>query len=234
MVLRKNDVAELIDISAVHAYDGVREIDGLVAAAEAHAFGAVHVLPSWVSYVRNRAGDAPTFRIGAPIGFPAGGTLKEVKIFETRTLAAAGADEFDMMINVGKLLSGDYAYVEDEIRSVVGSTDLPAKVIIEVSYLGADLIKRVCELCIKAGAAYVKTGTGWTGASTSMETVSLITSFVKGAIKVKVAGGVRKLDNLIELYKLGVDRFGINAVASEAILTEIESLPDQSVTVSRE
>jgi len=138
-------------------------------------------------------------------------------------LIADGVGEIDMMINVGRLKSGHCDYVRDEIRALVdlkGSMTL--KVILETFYLTTDEIKKACELCIKAGADYVKTGSGWTKVSATYDTISLIARFVNGAIKVKASGGIRDLDTLDKMFQMGVSRFGINMEASKRILSEVE------------
>ena len=114
---------------------------------------------------------------------------------------------------------------------IAGAEDVLAKVIIEVYHLSEDEIKKACELCIKAGAEFVKTGTGWTPTGATLEVISLITSFVGDAIKVKASGGVRGLDTFIEMYKMGVARFGINVNASMEIIRECAALPNGVVTV---
>ncbi len=118
---------------------------------------------------------------------------------EAKLLIQDGVQEMDMMLNVGKLRSGEYAYCEDDIRAVVRAAgEVPVKVILEVHYLTAEQLKRACEACIKAGAAFVKTATGWAPSGATLEVVQLITSFVGKSIKVKAAGNIRSLDTLVD------------------------------------
>ena len=131
-----------------------------------------------------------------------------------------------MMINVGKLKSGEYDFVAGDITAVVHAAgSVPVKVILEVHYLTDDEIKKACELCIAAGAAFIKTGTGWTAGGATVERVRLITDFVGTDIEVKASGGGRGFAMLREMYELGVTRFGINVQSSAAILDEVTHFP---------
>ena len=179
MTLTARDVAQLIDISAVQAPHGAAEIRGLVENAKEYHFIAVHVLPCWVTFLKDLLADSPDILIGAPVGFPGGAHRTEIKVAEAKLLVQDGVQEMDMMLNVGKLRSGELAYCEEDIRAVVcAAGEVPVKVILEVHYLDRDQLKRACEVCIKAGAAFVKTATGWAPSGATLEVVQFITSFV--------------------------------------------------------
>jgi deoxyribose-phosphate aldolase len=220
------DAAQLIDISAVQAFHGKEEIDDLVSVAKEYSFKAVHVLPSWVTYLKGLLVDSDKILIGAPVGFPSGGNKTEIKVIEAQHLVDDGAQELDMMMNVGKLRSGQYEVVLDDVKRVIDTIHpLPVKVILETHYLTHDEIKKGCEICIEAGADFVKTSTGWAETGATLDVVKLITSFVGDSIQVKAAGGVRGVDAFIEMYKMGVTRFGINAQASMELIDEINGRP---------
>jgi deoxyribose-phosphate aldolase len=232
MKLTARDVAKLIDISAVQAPHGAAEIRNLVGNAKEFHFMAVHVLPCWVTFLKELLADSPEILIGAPVGFPSGAHRTEIKIAEARLLLQDGVQEMDMMLNVGKLRSGEYVYCEEEIRAVVQAAgQMPVKVILEVHYLNRDQLKKACELCINAGAAYVKTATGWAASGATLEVVQFITSFVGTAIKVKAAGSIRNLDTLVKMYRMGVSRFGINLNSSMEIVRSVAALPGGAVEV---
>jgi len=232
MKLTARDIARLIDISAVQAPHGAAEIRELVRIAKEHHFIAVHVLPCWVPFLKGLLGDASGILIGAPVGFPSGAHRTEIKIAEAKLLIEDGVQEMDMMMNVGKLRSGELAYCEEEIRSVVQAAgSVPVKVIIEVHYLSRDQIKKACEACIKGGAAYIKTATGWAASGATLDVVQFITSFVGSAIKVKAAGSIRSLDTLVTMYRMGVSRFGINLTSSMEIVRAVAALPGGVVEV---
>ena len=226
MHLTSRDLARLIDISAVRAQHGEAEIRELVQRAKEHRFIAVHVLPCWVPLLSELLAGENDIYVGAPVGFPGGAHATETKGFEATRLVADGVQEMDMMLNVGMLRSGRLDYVERDIRTVVEAAGkVPVKVILEVHYLTPDQIKRACECAIKAGAAFVKTATGWAPGGATLEAVELITSFVGKAIKVKAAGGVRDLGTVRKMLKMGVSRFGINLDASIEILRECDAAP---------
>jgi deoxyribose-phosphate aldolase len=230
MRLTPADIAGMIDISAVRAPHGEEEIRHLVNLAKVHRFVAVHVLPCWVSFLAELLEGEEGIMIGAPVGFPGGAHRTETKAFEARALVADGVDEMDMMINLGKLRSGRDAEVVEDVRAVVEAAgSIPVKVILEIPYLTPGEIERGCQAAISGGAAFVKTSTGWVPGGSSLEAVRAITAFVGDRIEVKAAGGIRDLDTLLEMYRMGVARFGINLEASITILEECAAKPGGSV-----
>ena len=232
MKLTARDVAKLIDISAVQAPHGAAEIRALVDNAREFHFMAVHVLPCWVTFLKELLSRSPDILIGAPVGFPSGAHRTEIKVAEARLLVQDGVQEMDMMLNVGKLRSGEYRYCEEEIRAVVQTAaDVPVKVILEVHYLNRDQLKKACEMCINAGAAFVKTATGWAASGATLDVVQFITSFVGTAIKVKAAGSIRNLETLVKMYRMGVSRFGINLNSSMEIVRSVAGLPGGVIEV---
>jgi len=232
VTLTARDVAQLIDISAVQAPHGAAEIRGLVDSAKEHHFIAVHALPCWVTFLKDLLAGSPDILIGAPVGFPSGAHRTEIKVAEAKLLIQDGVREMDMMLNVGKLLSGDYGYCEEDIRAVVRAVgNVPVKVILEVHYLDREQLKRACEACITAGAAFVKTATGWAPSGATLETVEFITSFVGTSIKVKAAGNIRDIGTLVAMYRMGVSRFGINLNSSVEIVKSVAAMPGGAVEV---
>lgn len=226
MTLTARDVAQLIDISAVQAPHGAAEIRGLVDSAKEHHFIAVHVLPCWVGFLKDLLTGSPDILIGAPVGFPGGAHRTEIKVAEAKLLIQDGVQEMDMMLNVGKLRSGEYGYCEEDIRAVVRAAgEVPVKVILEVHYLNSEQLKRACEACITAGAAFVKTATGWAPSGATLEVVKQITSFVGKSIKVKAAGNIRSIETLVTMFRMGVSRFGINLNSSVEIVKSVAALP---------
>ncbi len=228
-ILSYQQIAKMIDISAVQAPHGEEEIQELVTCAREFGFGAVHVLPAWVPFARALLPKAHSVSLGSPVGFPSGGNHAAIKRAEALQIVADGADELDMMINVGKLRSGRDDYVFEELRSVIEAVTVPVKVILETHYLTNDEIKRACELCVSARAEYVKTSTGWADTGATLENVAFIAACVGGKIGIKAAGGIRDLDTLLRMYRLGVRRFGINLTASVEIVRECQALPGGSV-----
>ncbi|HYD39505.1 MAG TPA: deoxyribose-phosphate aldolase [Anaeromyxobacter sp.] len=233
MLLTPQKLARIVDISAVRAQHGQREITEMVERAKQHRFIAVHVLPAWVPFLKAQLEGEQDILVGAPVGFPSGGHTTAIKVAEAKGLVADGVQELDMVINVGKLKSGADAYVRDEIKAVVEAAgDRPVKVILEVHHLTPDEIRRACELAIAGGAAFVKTSTGWAPSGATLGTVRLITSFVGSAIQVKAAGSIRDLETVVAMMRMGVTRFGINLDSSIEILRDCGARPGGGVELS--
>ena len=224
--LKSEEIARLIDVSTVRTSHGEADIRQLVTYAKEYKFISVHALPCWVSLLSDLLASDADIYVGAPVGFPSGAHKTMTKLTEAEQLLADGVQEMDLMMNVGMLRSGRLNYVEDEIKAVVQiAGDVEVKVILEVHCLSDDEIKKACELCIKAGAAFVKTSTGWMPTGATLDTVSLISNFVGNAIKIKAAGGIRDLDILAKMIALGVARFGINVQASMDLISACAQQP---------
>ena len=171
-------------------------------------------------------------KVGCVIGFPHGNSTTEVKIFEAEQACRNGAVEIDMVINIGKTLSGDWTYVEDEIKAVTDichKNSAIIKVIFETDFVTKTEDKiRLCEICTRAGADFVKTSTGYgfvkqpngdyNYKGATLADVELMRKYSGPSVQVKCAGGVRTLDDLLKMKEAGVTRSG--ATATEAILTE--------------
>ena len=148
------------------------------------------------------------------IGFPHGSTTTAVKAFETADAVKNGAVEIDMVINVSALLSGDFDYVEQDIKAVVDvahAAGASVKVIFETAFLNDEQIVKACELTEHAGADYVKTSTGFASEGATLHNVQLMKATVGDRLKVKSSGGVRTLDQLIDFMDAGVTRSGCSA-----------------------
>lgn len=159
------------------------------------------------------------------IGFPLGANTPETKAFETKDSIAKGAQEVDMVINVGALLAGDDDTVYKDIKAVVEAAEgTLVKVIIETCYLSDEQKKTACELSMKAGADFVKTSTGFgTGGATAHD-VKLMRSVVGDKMKVKASGGMRDYAGAIEMVEASADRLGVSA--SIAILEGLTATSD--------
>ena len=204
-------LAQMIDISAVQAFHTEDDIRNLAASALERRFIAAHALPHFVPLLRSLIPASGSTFVGAPIGFPSGGHTTMIKLAEARSLVQTGADELDMMINLGRLKSGDLGYVRDEIKAVVEIiAPIPLKVILEVSRLTDDEIRRGSESIAGGGAAFVKTGTGWTGEATTLTHIRIINSIVHGKCRIKASGGIRTLQTVKAMIAAGAARFGIN------------------------
>lgn len=214
------EIARLIDISAVRADSTYQDVQDIIAGALKHQFICVFPLPGLLPVVFEKLKGHPEIGIGGVVGFPSGGETTSSKLAQAQELKDAGCNEIDMVLNIGKLKSGMLADVEDEIRQIKAVVSpLPLKVIMEVVLLTDDEIRTASSIILKAGADYIKTGTGWAG-TTTLDHIRLIKETVGDAIKLKVAGGVRTLDTLQEMYRMGVTRFGIGYKAALNIMEE--------------
>ncbi|MGW4944282.1 deoxyribose-phosphate aldolase [Actinoplanes sp. NPDC004185] len=158
--------------------------------------------------------------VGTVVGFPHGSTTTAVKVAETRALVAAGADEIDMVLAIGRLRGGETSYVHDDIAAVVAAAQgRCVKVILENAYLSDEQKVTGCRLTEQAGAQFVKTSTGFAPGGATLSDIRLMRATVSPAVAVKAAGGVRTLDTLLELAAAGATRFG--ATATEAILDDL-------------
>ncbi len=156
--------ARLVDLSAVQATSTEADVQRLRRAGcqIQHYFRPrTALLDALSQYVAAAAGYGEVM-IGGPVGFPGGGHTTDTKVQEVRQLIADGAREVDMVVNIGKVLSGDYDYVREDLRRVVeAAAPVPAKVILETHYLNEEQIRRVCEIAVEVGMKWVKTSTGW-------------------------------------------------------------------------
>ena len=209
-MLTVSQLARMIDLSAVRTDSDENQVRSLARVAARYQCICVYTLPSHTPLIHSLLADEPAIHIGGVVGFPSGGTTARTKKNEARELIDMGCHELDMVINVGQLCSGHDRRVLDDIRGVIDvAGTVPVKVILECHYLSPDQIRTACELCVRAGAAFVKTGTGWAPTGATLENIALISSCVGDAIGIKAAGGIRSLDTLIEMYRLGARRFGV-------------------------
>lgn len=218
--LKSRELARMIDISAVRAESTLAEVNQIVEAAREHHFICVFTMPSMLPYVFDGLKGTEDVGIGGIVGFPSGGDTTESKLWQARDLKERGCNEIDMVMNVGKLKSGLYDDVVEEIRSIKAAVSpLPLKVIIEVALLTDEEVAKAAALVLEGGADFVKTGTGWAGA-TDMHHVEIIRRTVGDRIRLKVAGGVRSLATLEAMYDAGVSRFGIGYKSALQIMQE--------------
>ena len=158
--------------------------------------------------------------VGTVVGFPHGSTTTALKVAETRALVAAGADEIDMVLAIGRLRGGETDHVHDDIAAVVAAAQgRCVKVILENAYLTDAEKVTGCRLAERAGAHFVKTSTGFAPGGATPADIRLMRAAVSPRVEVKAAGGVRTLDTLLELAAAGATRFG--ATATETILDDL-------------
>lgn len=205
-------LASLIDHTLLKPDATREEIEQLCREAAQFCFASVCVNPNWVSLCRERLRGSGV-KVCTVIGFPLGAHLPDIKGYEARRAVEQGAEEVDMVLNIGALKSRDYALVEQDILGVVQAVgkDTVVKVILETSLLTRDEKVMGCTLAKAAGADYVKTSTGFAGGGATVEDVQLMRETVGPDMGVKASGGVRTRDDAEKMVAAGATRLGASA-----------------------
>ncbi len=214
-------VAGVIDHTVLKPDASPRQVEQLCHEAAHYDFAAVCVSPWHVAQAVSLLRTTPV-KIACVVGFPHGATLTSVKRFEALQTLRLGADELDMVQNIGALKAGDHARVETDIRAVVEvahANGALLKVILENALLTRDEKVLACELALAAGADFVKTSTGFAAGGATAADVRLMRSIVGHRAGVKAAGGIRTAADVAALLAAGADRIG--ASASVAIMKEL-------------
>ena len=203
--------AELIDHTLLKPIAAQADIQQLCDEAKQHHFCRVCVNPFWVSFAKKQLQNSGV-KVCTVIGFPLGANTSEVKAFETKNAVENGADEIDMVINIGALKGQDYDTVLNDIRAVrqecLGRT---LKVIIETSQLTDEEKVKACELAAKGCADFVKTSTGFTGGGATAEDVALMRKSIPVHMQVKASGGVRTREDFDKMVAAGASRIGASS-----------------------
>ena len=195
------------------------DVDAQLDEAAAHRVFSVCVRPGDVAHADERL-HGTGVGVGTVIGFPHGTTSTGAKVAESLQALADGAFELDMVQNIGAARSGDWERVEQDVRAVVDAAgDTVVKVILETAFLTDDEIVAASRAAKAAGAAFVKTSTGFAGGGATAEHIALMRRTVGADTGVKASGGVRGLDTLLEMVEAGADRIGTSA--SARILDEV-------------
>ena len=226
-----HEIAKMIDHSLLHPTMTDQElVDGCKVALK-HDVASVCIKPYAVPMAKDLLAGSDV-RVGTVIGFPHGNSRVAVKLYEAEQALADGAVELDVVVNLGKVLSRDWAYVSDEIRALNATTvrhGALLKVIFENDTLADDALKiKLCQICSEHAVAFVKTSTGYgfvkrengmySYAGATDHDLALMRANSAPSVQVKAAGGVRTLDDVLRVKALGVTRVG--ATATEAILAE--------------
>ena len=218
------EIAYLIDHTLLKPEASRDEIRKLCQEAVRFGFASVCINPWYVPLAAELVHGSPV-KVCTVVGFPLGSTLPQVKIREAEEVIKLGAEEVDMVINVGALKSRQDDVVESDIRGVVEAchrSGVICKVIIEAALLTADEKVRACLACKNAGADFVKTSTGFGPRGATVEDVRLLVRAVGGRARIKASGGIRRLADALALLEAGADRIGTSngvAIAREARLT---------------
>lgn len=191
-----------------------KQIDQLIAEAVTYDFYSVCINPAWVSYCHEKL-EGTDIKVCTVVGFPLGATTTEVKEYETKQAIQNGADEIDMVINIGALKANDQETVKNDMKRVVhaaGQTAL-VKVIIETVLLSDEEKVIACQLAKEAKADFVKTSTGFSGGGATVGDIQQMRKTVGPSIGVKASGGIRKKEKALEMIQAGATRIGASAGA---------------------
>lgn len=206
------NIASYIDHTLLKPEATKEQIVKLCQEAAEYKFASVCVNPAWVSVSAKELSDSPV-KVCTVIGFPLGASTSETKAFETADAIAKGAEEIDMVINIGALKSGDEELVKNDIKSVVESAKGKAivKVIIETCLLTDEEKAVASRLSKEAGADFVKTSTGFSTGGATVADVKLMRETVGPDLGVKASGGVRSLEDLQAMIDAGATRIGASS-----------------------
>ena len=205
---------KMIDHTVLKADTPLETVKRICDEAMEYGFASVCINPCHVAYCADYLKDSDV-NVCTVIGFPLGANTSAVKAFETKDAIANGADEIDMVMNIGALKDKNYDLVRNDVKAVVEAANgTLVKVILETCLLTEDEIKKACELCVEAKADYVKTSTGFSTRGATIEDVQIIKAAVQGKAKVKAAGGVRTHEDMVKIVEAGADRIGTSAGCS--------------------
>lgn len=203
--------ASMIDHTLLKAETTKNQIEKLCEEAKKYEFASVCVNPTWVHYSAQLL-SGTNVKVCTVIGFPLGATTSEVKAFETKNAIENGAQEIDMVINIGALKDGNHTLVRDDIKAVVDAANgTLVKVIIESCLLTDEEKVKACELSVEAGADFVKTSTGFSTGGATVEDVALMRKTVGSEVGVKASGGVRSLEDMQKMIESGATRIGASS-----------------------
>jgi deoxyribose-phosphate aldolase len=209
------DIAKMIDHSLLNPTLKDRELEDGCRLALQYDTASVCIMP----YYLKRCAEilrGSTVKASTTIGFPHGGHTTAIKVAEARQALADGGQELDMVVNISKVLSGDWDYVRADIAAVIDVTHRQGqkvKVIFENCYLNDEQKIKLCEICGQLGADWVKTSTGYGTGGATIEDLKLMRRHAPQNVQVKAAGGVRDLGKLLEVRALGVTRVGATRTA---------------------
>ena len=226
-MITSKDIAKMIDHSLLKPEVTVEEVRKGCQIAKKYKAASVCVKPCDVAAAKEELEGCDVL-VSTVIGFPHGSSKTSIKVLEAEEAIRDGAVELDMVLNIGRLLSGDLDYVKSDIQAVVESAHKSGaivKVILENCYLTDQQKEIACKLCEEAGADYVKTSTGFGTGGATIEDLKLMRKVCSEKVKVKAAGGIRTLDSTLAVRAAGADRIGATAtevIMEEAILREKE------------
>lgn len=206
--MNRNQLASHIDHTLLRPEATRADIERACQVAIELGCAGLCVNPIWVA-LASQLLKASSVKVVAVVGFPFGATYTSVKALEAELAVRDGADELDMVIAIGQLKDGDFAFVETDIAAVVhAAAGRPVKVVVECGLLSDDEKRRAVDLAAKAGAGYVKTSTGFLGSGATLHDVTLLRKAAGSKLAVKATGGIRFFEDAVALLDTGAIRLG--------------------------
>jgi deoxyribose-phosphate aldolase len=209
------DISKMIDHSLLQPTLSDAELEAGCRLALEYNVASVCIKPYYLKRCAEILAGS-TVKASTTIGFPHGGHTTRMKVLESQEALDHGGQELDMVVNIGKVLSGDWHFVRADIQAVVDAAHArgqAVKVIFENCFLADEHKIRLCEICGELGADFVKTSTGYGDGGATIDDLKLMRKHSPAAVQVKAAGGVRTLDKLLEVRALGVSRVGASRTA---------------------
>ncbi|WP_027332617.1 deoxyribose-phosphate aldolase [Mycoplasmopsis gallinarum] len=211
----------MIDHTYLKADTNQAIMDKLIKEAKEFNFKTVCVPSAWVAYCKEQL-QGTEVGITTVVGFPLGNSISSVKAFEAAEAIKAGADEIDMVINIGKLKDKDYDYVLNDIKTVKAACgNHILKVIVETALLSDEEITEVSKIVKKSGAEFIKTSTGFSTRGANLNDIVLMKKVAGDEMLIKAAGGISTMQDMIDMFNAGATRFGTSR--SVSILTNTEA-----------
>ncbi|MFN3739608.1 MAG: deoxyribose-phosphate aldolase [Thermodesulfovibrionales bacterium] len=205
------ELPSFIDHSLLKPEATVEALKRLCTEAKEYKFYAVCINPCYITLAREFLKDS-NVKVCTVIGFPLGANAKEAKIYEAMDAQLKGADELDIVMNIGLARSGEWNPVYRELRDIVLATEGAVhKIIIETGLLSEDQIKKATEIVLKSGAEFIKTSTGFTGRGVTLDDLRIIKEVAGNSLKIKASGGIRTLKQAMELINTGASRLGTSS-----------------------
>lgn len=212
-ILSISELANMIDHTLLKAYVKNEDFEKICKEARDYGFKMVAINPAAVKLCKKYL-EGTKVNVGAAIGFPLGQNTIEAKVYETKDSILNGSDEIDYVINIVELKNGNLAYIEKEMREIVGvcrENNVTSKVILENCYLTYEEKIEVCKIALKVKPDFIKTSTGFGSGGATVEDVKLMKSIVGKEVKVKAAGGIRNLQTCLKMIEAGAERIGTSS-----------------------
>ncbi len=215
-------IPSIVEVAALSQACRLKDIEKLCNIAKAYNCAATNVHPCFLTYTLKNTLGYEGIKKCVSISYPLGSDLTSVKVYSAKQTEIMGAEEIDLVINMNAFLSGNLAYVKQEIDAVCDCVKLPVTVIIEAAQMNESEISTAAKLVSKTKAAYLKNSTGFFETQLSANTFSILKESLSEVVQLKAAGQVAGIDELLQIAELGVQRFSMDANAASALFKKLD------------